>query len=83
MHIILYRSILCPRCFMAGRYLREIAAEDTSIVIEEVDVMQHPQRTWKEGIRCIPALRIRDTTLSGIYLNKEQIRRFIQKNQVN
>lgn len=64
---------------MAGRYLREIAAENPSIVIDEVEILRHPLKICKEGIRCIPALRIGDSTLSGLYLNREQIRKFILK----
>jgi hypothetical protein len=62
---------------MAGKSLKKIAEKDPSIIIEEVDIMHQPFRTWKEGIRCIPALQIEGKTLSGIYLNQKEIGNFI------
>lgn len=34
-------------------------------------------KTWQDGIRMIPALKIEDKTLSGVFLNKTQILSFI------
>jgi len=79
MKITLYRSVLCPRCYMAGKYLHEIAREDASITIKEVEVTTQPIKTWRQGIHSIPTLQIEQLTLSGIYLTKTRIRNFIQQ----
>lgn len=77
MQITLYRSILCPRCFMAKKYLEEIAQQKSNITIEEIDIMNQPLKSWQNGIRLIPAIKIEDKILSGIFLNKTQISNFI------
>ncbi|MEA3464441.1 MAG: hypothetical protein U9R29_00240 [Thermodesulfobacteriota bacterium] len=38
-------------------------------------------RSWKAGIRMIPALKIGDDILSGILLSEEKIREFIEQHQ--
>ncbi len=81
MQITLYRSFLCPRCYLAKKYLLEIAQQKEDITITEVDIMNHPLKTWQDGIRIIPALKCGDTTLSGVFLYKEQIINFIEQLQ--
>lgn len=80
-HITFYRSRLCPRCYVAGRHLRKLAAADPSIEIEEVDILSAPRRTWQDQIRMIPAMRIGDQTLSGLFLSKNDIADFIAENR--
>ena len=77
MRITLYKSFLCPRCYLAKRYLTEIAATDPTITFEEVDILASPGRAWKERIRMIPALKVDNRIKSGLYLNKETILNFI------
>ena len=80
-HITFYRSNLCPRCYVAGRHLRELAAADPSIEVEEIDIMFAPRRTWQDGIRMIPAMRIDNRILSGVFLSKNAIAGFIAENR--
>lgn len=82
MKITLYRSLLCPRCHMAGKYLHEIAGEDPTLSIKEIEVTTHPIKIWQQGIRLIPALQIEQQTLSGLYLTKKQIKNFIQRSKL-
>ena len=79
MEITLYRSLLCPRCHMAGKYLREIVGEDPTLMIREVEVTTQPIKIWQQGIRLIPTLQVGQQTLSGIYLTKKQIKNFIHQ----
>ena len=77
MHITLYKSATCPRCYLAKKYLHEIASTDPTISIEEVEILSSPVKAWKDGIRMIPALKIDSRIKSGLYLNKEDIMDFI------
>ena len=77
MQIILYRSNLCPRCFLAKKYLLQITGDNPEIQIEEVDILGSPQRCLQDGIRMVPALVIGDDKLSGAFLSKKAIKAFI------
>ncbi len=81
MHITLYKSALCPRCYLAGLYLQEIASLDPKIRIEEVDVMVAPRQSWDAGIRMIPALKINDRILSALFMSRTSIADFIASNR--
>ena len=78
-HITFYRSNLCPRCYLARKYLRQLASTDSSLRIEEVDGLLSPRRAWQDGIRMIPAVKIGDQVLSGLYLSKDAIAAFIAR----
>ncbi len=81
MKITLYRSNLCPRCYLARKYLLEIVGDDPGIQIEEVDILGSPQRCIQNGIRMVPALVIDKDKLSGIFLNKKAIKAFITRHK--
>ena len=77
--ITLYRSNLCPRCFLARKYLRELTEDAADIEIEEVDILGSPQRCLQDGIRMVPAVVINRDKLSEIYLSKKAIKAFISR----
>jgi len=77
MQIILYRSSLCPRCLLAGKYLSAIIGDDPAVQIEEVDILGSPKRCRQDGIRMIPAIVIGKDKLSGIFLSRKAIEAFI------
>ncbi len=79
MKILFYSSKLCPRCYMVRRSLKEICNSDEQFEFEEIDILQQPKRTWQAGIRMIPALQADKAILSGTYLTKPQILKFIQE----
>ena len=81
MKITLYRSNLCPRCYLARKYLREIVGDDPDIQIEEVDILGSPQRCLQNGIRMVPALVVGEDKLSSIFLNKKTIASFISRHR--
>ncbi len=77
MHVTLYKSALCPRCHLARKYLREIISENPEIILQEIDVVKAPRRSWNDGIRMIPALKIDNHVLGALYLSKSAIAEFI------
>ena len=79
MKITLYRSNLCPRCFLARKYLLEIVGDDSDVHIEEVDILGSPRRCLEDGIRMVPALMIDGEKLSGIFLTKNAVQSFITR----
>jgi glutaredoxin len=81
MHITLYKSMFCPRCHLAGKYLLEITSNDPEIHVEEVDVLAAPRRTWNDGIRMIPTLKIDDHILSALFMSRANIADFITRNK--
>lgn len=83
MNIIFYKSLLCPRCALAGKHLKALRATYPHLQIEEVEILTSPHRAWREGIRMVPALRIGEHILSGVFLNKKAVFDFvIQKSAV-
>lgn len=80
MLIILYRTKLCPRCFLARKYLSELTRDIPNLQIEEREVFFNPLIAAKEGVRMIPAIKVGKQILSGAVLTKGQIRNFLQKN---
>jgi len=77
--VTLYKSNLCPRCHLTKRYLHEITKDNPEIHIEEIDILKEPGRTWKEGIRMIPALKINNHIISALFLNKNAISTFLNQ----
>ena len=77
--IFFYKSALCPRCMMARRILLGLQVDFPWLEIEEIDVATNPRRAWKDGIRLIPAIKGDAQSISGLFLNSEQIRNFIEK----
>lgn len=81
MHITLYKSMLCPRCHLAGKYLLEITSHNPEIQVEEVDILAAPRRSWNDGIRMIPALKIDNHILSALFMSRTNIADFIARNK--
>jgi hypothetical protein len=79
MKVTFYGSVLCPRCHFAHRELLEILHNDKEIDVEEIDVLVHPLKTWSDGIRIFPALKIGDRILSGIFLGRNSMETFIDE----
>ena len=77
--VTLYKSHLCPRCHLTKKYLLEIAKDNPDIHIEEIDILKEPGRTWKDGIRMIPALKLNNHVISALFLNKNAISAFLNQ----
>lgn len=79
MRIIFYKSKLCPRCFIARKHLLAVCSENPHLQVEEVELLTSPLRTWQDGIKMVPALKVGDTVLSGLYLSREAITDFVTR----
>lgn len=79
MQIIFYKSNLCPRCHLAGKHLSELLEEYGDHELEIVDILNAPLRSWKDGIRMIPAITAGNRKLSGVYLTRQNIADFLAK----
>lgn len=77
MLIILYKSSLCPRCYLAKKSLLKIAKENPDIHIQEVDILTSPATAWRDGIKMIPAIKIDEELLSSLYLSPRKIEDFV------
>ncbi len=77
MRIVFYKSVLCPRCFLAKKHLLAVCSAHPHLQIEEVELVTSPLRTWRDGIKMVPALKVGDNVLSGLYLSKEAITDFV------
>ncbi|MFT5698823.1 MAG: glutaredoxin-related protein [Desulforhopalus sp.] len=77
MLITLYKSSLCPRCYLAKKSLQQLAKNYSDMQIEEVDILTSPGLALHAGIRMIPAIRVGDKTLSSIYLSRKKIDEFV------
>jgi hypothetical protein len=73
--------MLCPRCHLAGKYLLEITSHNPEIQVEEVDILAAPRRSWNDGIRMIPALKIDNHILSALFMSRTNIADFIARNK--
>lgn len=83
MKVTFYKSFLCPRCHMAGKHLRKIAAQDPSLEITEIDVTATPLKCLRNGTLAIPALHVEGKILKGVYLSKKQIEDFLKQFNTN
>jgi hypothetical protein len=84
MDIIFYKSVLCPRCALAGKHLKALQAAYPNLRIEEVEILTSPLRAWREGVRMVPALKSGKRILSGVLLHKKAIIDFVmQKSDVD
>jgi len=78
MQVVLYKTFLCPRCFLAGRALKKLRREFPELTIETVEVAQEPIRAWQNGVRMLPAITYNGKTLSGVILSTAALREFLR-----
>jgi len=79
MKVTLYKSSLCPRCYLARRSLLQYATKHPELELECVDILVSPGRALREGIRMIPAIHSGNRKLSGIFLDTQQITTFLDE----
>lgn len=79
MHITLYKSTLCPRCYYAHKYLQQAINQYSDVTLEAVDILSAPKKAWQDGIRMIPAVKIGDDILTSLYLSRQDIVNFINE----
>ncbi len=83
MHITLYKSNLCPRCYIAKKHILSLINQDSEISFEEIDIITSPLIAWKDGVRMIPAIKIDNDILSGAILTRAQLAEFINQKKTN
>jgi len=79
MTLTFYYSSLCPRCRRARKHLRDLLGSGYAADCTEIDSLKQPFKTWRAGIRMIPALQFGEDVLSGLLLSKEQIGNFLHR----
>ncbi|HSO10516.1 MAG TPA: hypothetical protein VLR45_11045 [Desulfoprunum sp.] len=79
MIIILYRTRLCPRCLMARKHLLALTRHRPDLIVEEREILRDLAATGRAGITMIPAIKIGDKVLSGIYLHRRRIENFLRQ----
>lgn len=77
MLITLYKSALCPRCHATRKHILELTAEDPEIQLTEIDILTAPIKSWNDGIRMIPAVKIENNIFSALFLNRNALAEFI------
>lgn len=78
MQVTLYKTSLCPRCYLAGRALQKLRAEFPELTIETVEVTREPLRAWQAGVRMLPTVTCNGKSLSGIILTTAALRDFLR-----
>lgn len=78
MKVEFYRTLLCPRCLLAAKALKKLRAEFPEFEIETIEVILHPNRVRKAGVRSVPTLKIDDHLLADLLLTPRKIRSFLE-----
>jgi hypothetical protein len=82
MTLTFYHSPLCPRCRRAGKHLDDLLTPEARRRVQRVDVLRQPLRSWRAGVRMIPALACNDELLSGLILGRERIAAFLAQHHL-
>lgn len=76
--VTFYHSVICPRCQMAGLSLSRLLAEFPGVSVEKVELLTNLDRSRRDGVARIPTLLAGERRLTGFYLTKKHIRRFLE-----
>lgn len=76
--VTFYHSAICPRCQLARRWLGQLLEEYPGVGVEEVELLTNYRRSRQAGVSRIPALVAGERRLSGFFLTKERLRRFLE-----
>jgi len=79
MTLTLYRTALCPRCKKAQRILQHLLPHYPNFDLNIVEIATQPIKSFRAGVRMIPALRCEEEILSGIILDEKRIGDFLQR----
>lgn len=74
--VTFYHSAICPRCFVARRFVNQLLGEYPEIEIESVEFLTSRRRAKNDSVALIPALVCGEKQLSGFYLTKRRIQEF-------
>ena len=76
--VVLYHSVVCPRCHLSKLALAKILPEFPGVELSKVEFLTNSGRAREDGVRSIPTLVARGKSLSGVVLTPSRIRRFIE-----
>ena len=76
--VTFFHSMVCPRCQMAKLSLSQLGEEFPDVRVEKVEYLTNLAAAHRAGVRTIPTLVAGDRKLSGFYLTKARIRRFLE-----
>ncbi len=63
---------------MAGLSLAKLLRESPDITVRKVEILTHLGRAHEEGVHVIPTLVSGEKKLSGVYLTKKKIQKFLE-----
>jgi glutaredoxin len=75
--VTFYHSAICPRCRLASAALESLADEYPDVRVERVEYLTNFRAARSAGVLTIPTLRSNGRALSGFFLTKSNIRRFL------
>lgn len=79
MKIEFYRTILCPRCLIVSHQLKKLQSRMPNLTIEIIEIVTNPDRAREAGIRTIPALKVEDEILTGLFITPAKIKSFLSR----
>lgn len=77
MTLTFYHSPLCPRCRRAEKHLDDLLSPEARRRVHRVDALRQPLRSWRAGVRMIPALACGDELISGLVLDRDRMAAFL------
>ncbi len=63
--VVYYKSIICPRCIPTNRLITRLKQAYPEIEVEEIEVLRHPGRARRDGIRGIPTIIVGPHRIHG------------------
>ena len=82
MLISFYHISLCPRCANTRKHLQELLGPTYPQTITEINVLTQPAKAVKDKVRLVPALKIDNDLLSGVFLSRQSIKEFLEKHHL-
>lgn len=77
-NVTFYHSVICPRCHVTGRVLRDVLREHPDIEVTKVEYLGNRAQARNDGVQSIPALVAQGRSLTGFVLTRGKIERFLQ-----
>ena len=76
--VTFYHSMVCPRCHLAGVWLRMLLPEFPDVEVEKVEYLANMGRSRELGVSFIPTLVSGERKLSGFLLTRNSVRQFLE-----
>jgi predicted DsbA family dithiol-disulfide isomerase len=76
--IVLYHSVICPRCALSKLALGRVLRKYPEIKLTKIEFLTNIARARQDGVRSIPTLVAGKKSLGGVLLTPSAIERFIE-----